>query len=292
MTAPGWLARPRATGPLAAAQAVVLVVLLTVGLISVASGGDDRASDTLSVVELRGLASNVRAERTARLALEMSIDAAGQEFELSGTGSADFDAGSSDFTLDFGSLGDQVGLDDLAMVVQGQTLYLRVPDAKLSANGGRRWVSAPAPATAASVDFVSDPTAFLDYFSAVGDDLQVRGRDEIRGVEATHYRASMSIAKVVEALPADQREQAAAALEAAGVVELPIDAWVDDDGLVRRTETSLDIAGQVEVRTRYDVYDYGTPVDIEIPAAGDVRTLGDITEAYAVIGLPHAGIAA
>jgi hypothetical protein len=62
-----------------------------------------------------------------------------------------------------------------------------------------------------------------------------------------------------------------------GVGAMPVDVWVDGDGLVRRVALELDAgaAGSVPVATTMtmDLYDYGTPVDVALPVASEVSDL-------------------
>ena len=85
----------------------------------------------------------------------------------------------------------------------------------------------------------------LDYLRATGSVEEV-GTEEIGGVETTHYQGSIMLDSVVEQVPADQQEAVRKAIEKlkkqTGLTEIPVDVWVDGDGLLRRM--SLDVHRQ------------------------------------------------
>jgi hypothetical protein len=100
------------------------------------------------------------------------------------------------------------------------------------------------------------PDEVLDLLLESSTKVEQVGNDEIRGVSADHYRAHIDD-KVV----ADD-----AALY--GPKGLVIDAWIDDEGLLRRIRIPFGGAhGPVEV---IDLYDFGVAVDLEAPRADEI----------------------
>ena len=56
----------------------------------------------------------------------------------------------------------------------------------------------------------------------------------------------------------------------------PVDVWIDHDGLPRRFSIDIEIpGGKGSVKERIDFTDYGTPVSIEAPPAGQVQSMAD-----------------
>ena len=108
----------------------------------------------------------------------------------------------------------------------------------------------------------------------------------MRGVATTHYEATMDLARALEEAPAHQRARLEEMFEQLGGgddladVEIPVDVWVDDDDLPRRLRMDM---GQVlgaagtrgEMTMTMDLFDYGEPVDIEIPSADEVTPFSE-----------------
>ena len=57
------------------------------------------------------------------------------------------------------------------------------------------------------------------------------------------------------------------------VADVPIDVWVDDEGLLRKYEIEVDLeqGGQkLSTFVGLELFDYGEPVDVDLPDASDV----------------------
>ena len=148
------------------------------------------------------------------------------------------------------------------VVVADDALYVR-PDGFGAALGdalGTPWVkvdltelTSMLPGTA-EVPAV-DPAELLDRLRAEGIEVSEVGREAVRGVDTTHYRAE------VPATTAGHELGAAT-----------IDVWIDDDGLIRR----VDLHSEDGVDARVELLDLGQPVSIETPPSDQVTDLGDL----------------
>jgi hypothetical protein len=78
------------------------------------------------------------------------------------------------------------------------------------------------------------------------------GREEIRGVTTTHYRAQLDETK----------------LGADGDASVAVDAWIDEQGLPRRVRVPS--GGDGDAAAVADLFDFGVPVDVEAPPASDI----------------------
>jgi len=100
----------------------------------------------------------------------------------------------------------------------------------------------------------------------------------VRGVETSHYRATLDPAKLTELVPAEQRKALGGVDEAArqaGLTELPLDVWIDEDQQVRKLSIELDakLPGSeesIEASFVIELYDYGTPLVLDLPPADQV----------------------
>lgn len=89
------------------------------------------------------------------------------------------------------------------------------------------------------------------------DDVQKLGKEEVRGVPTTHYRGTLE--------PADEADGS----------PLPVEVWIDTDGLVRRmTMTQPQPGGKGKgsptIDLRIDFYDFGFEPEIDVPESGEV----------------------
>jgi hypothetical protein len=107
------------------------------------------------------------------------------------------------------------------------------------------------------------------------------GSETIRGVETTHYKATLDLAKAVDRanVPASLRDDLGKIVRRNGAsLTIPADVWVDNDGLARRIQLKLDLAklagpdGGMDVPAltmSMDLYDFGVPVHVEAPPPGE-----------------------
>jgi hypothetical protein len=98
-----------------------------------------------------------------------------------------------------------------------------------------------------------------------------------------------------EKLDEQARARQKAALEQLKITEMPIDTWIDDDGLPRRIaftmrpeqkgDIDFDFKGTVEF------FDYGQPVGVQLPADSDVREEQPQQALAVCVGAPAPGTA-
>ena len=279
-----------------------LVAVLAAGC----GGGTTAAPEKLTVERLTQSARTSAAATTGRFAfeLEMTIPGTDDPFSFSGGGAFDAAAKRAAISMDmssfakllgqaFGAFGGDLDLGDarawkIEAVQDGLTVYLRFPllDGKLP--DGKTWVRIDAGATAKAQGFdldqlkqftENDPRKTLDYLRAVAGEIVPVGREEVRGDEATHYKATIDLLEYENLVPAAQRAKLGPALDQAvqqtGLRYVPVDLWVDDEGLVRKLTMSLSMqdpasAQRAEASMSFEMFDYGKPVEIELPAAEDV----------------------
>jgi hypothetical protein len=138
-----------------------------------------------------------------------------------------------------------------------------------------------------------DPAQMLTTLEGESDSVTKVGPGSVRGVPATRYHALIDLAKVARTAPADLRATVRRAerrlMRVTGVRQFPMDVWIDADGLVRRVayHISLTIPGsaqQVTTSVRLDLFDFGTPVHVHAPPAGQTRDLTALVAAQAQAG--------
>jgi hypothetical protein len=128
----------------------------------------------------------------------------------------------------------------------------------------------------------------MQFLRGASDDIEELGKEEVRGVETTHYRATVDLEEAAEQgaeigeLSDEMREQLQAEIERmkaqTGLDTLPVDVWVDEDDLLRRMKMDLSFAvegEQVGMDMTMDFFDFGVDVRVARPPAD--QTI-DITE--------------
>ena len=134
---------------------------------------------------------------------------------------------------------------------------------------GKTWVSFDEAASPSVEDFyLGDPSQLLDFLRATSD-VEELGEDLVRGVETTHYRASVDLEKVVEQAPEAKRAELRKDLAWREEKTLSVEAWIDDEGLARRLRA---LTGADDATMTIEFFDFGIEVAAEPPPAGEVAT--------------------
>jgi hypothetical protein len=171
-------------------------------------------------------------------------------------------------------------------------IYMRLPVLTKVLPGGKPWIKMDLNALGARAgidlsqftQLTNDPSRMVDWLRATSGEVTTVGTETIGGVDTTHYRAKVDLAKYADLVPEEQRETMRKAIDtltkAAHVSTFPMHVWVGKDGLVRQVRTVLTetIQGQtVNVVTSEQFHDFGAPVDIQLPSDNevtDISTLG------------------
>jgi len=268
---------------------------------------------------------------SARIAMEMRI-AGGEDTELAelssvpfvrAEGVQDFDTGDGTVTLDMRAFATLAGgapdVDPSDLTFEVRTvdgvLYLRA-GALLGPLAPTEWLAMDldaavrdlglGEASIARLRQQSDPSGYVEMLAAVADDVRRVGEEEVRGVQTTHYRATVDLARLLEhglrQLPPELREHLAgdgsveglfgAFGETFGEVAFPIDAWVDGDDLLRKMAVEVDLSALagglvpgdelppgLSFAMTMEYFDYGVPVDVRPPPANDVTDFTDVIDA-------------
>lgn len=165
--------------------------------------------------------------------------------------------------------------------------WIKIDASKLAADHGS---SSAAPGGGLSSGGSTDPTALLDFLTASGDGLKELGNETVRGVATRHVGTNIDLTKALADASKEEREaleQQLGGLGASGELlgnslkRLPVEAWIDADGHVRRFSITFDFStvakdvpelGKAKVTSTVELYDFGKPVDIEIPDPSQVST--------------------
>ena len=101
------------------------------------------------------------------------------------------------------------------------------------------------------------------------------GRTEIAGTAVRHYRGTADLAVAAEDASSGGRGALAAAAKGFATARVPFDVYLDDDGRIRKVRHRFSFVNgrqedAVAVASTTLLYDFGAPVDVRLPAAGDI----------------------
>ena len=185
----------------------VATVALVVSL--AACGGKDFNSAVKPINGPRVLLDSVRtttATRSARLSMTLSFNGgAANGVGLTVDGLGNFGTGDSELNMQFtGPIAQYFG-SGLEMREVDRVGYMKLPDSLksvLPVPAGAAWVKIPVPGSGAGAGNSavpglnqSDPTKMLAYLEAVSNDVHAVGSEPIRGVDTTHYKATLDFGK-------------------------------------------------------------------------------------------------
>jgi hypothetical protein len=162
----------------------------------------------------------------------------------------------------------------------GVVSYVQVPGIARYFTQGKSWLKIDMGQVAKGLglelepftNLATAPTEVLPTLRSVSSGEQVLGSETIDGVATTHSRLTLDVRRLSTLAPSEHRALVAAALDElvrhSGIATQPVEVWTDADGLLRRATATVNARdGQAKLDLRLS--DFGSPVDVEVPAAKD-----------------------
>jgi hypothetical protein len=240
---------------------------ICLGLVLLAFPAAGCGSGTEATLDpLADAATNTRNASSVRFHMVMELDAEGEHVTVGGPGEVS-DHGRRlrmQMTMPRRQLGLPGGGNARFEMISANNIYYFRGGPFSHLPGGKEWVrvkSAPLPNLGQS-----DPATMLDYVAATSD-VTEKGDEQIRGAHTKHYTARIQVDKLAERASPDTRPRVQKLVETmrdSGIEEIPLDVWVDDQGLVRRETMNWHPAGG-SIQMKANFFDFGKPVQIEIP---------------------------
>lgn len=261
-------------------------VVLAAVLVIIGVGGSSTPTVPSSTVADAAVATGKL--RGFKIAIDghVRVPQADTEIPMKGSGVIDARGGTAQLTLTMSGLPNvpngEMKLDE---VLSDYVMYVRSAAFGDHLPGGKEWLKVDL--RKASQQFgidpsqmSSDPTKALDQLRAVSGRVERLGREKIRGVQTTHYRAKVDLRRYPALVAADRREQVRKGMERLidmiGKSEFPQEVWIDSQKHIRRFALDFSFKvptapGNPEVETKIveDLYDFGTPVHVEVPSDDD-----------------------
>lgn len=261
-----------------------VAVMFVAGTVSACGGGGASAATIVA-----GAPAKTTAAKTAAMSETVTIvpnpsappnPALGKPQVIDGK--IDFAARRGELTFHLPQLGDVRG------VLDGSTVYENIP-AMASETGGKPWLKIDLETLGQRAGIQglgsliqsqnADPTSGLQYLRGLTGTPVTVGKEKVRGVVTTHYRGAVDVRKAADALPPEQQATMKQITEQFGIATFPVDAWVDNDGRIRRVHFSFDYSSAKGTATvpasalpksaefTIELYNFGTPVSVSIPPA-------------------------
>jgi hypothetical protein len=153
---------------------------------------------------------------------------------------------------------------------------LRDVDCRRSAVGIAAIVALAGGAIAMVATRGAGPVSALAKLQALSDAVEDLGKEDVRGVSTTHYRATYDFANAYRARGAVTDEAAfAKVLDLYASTTATSEAWVDDEGLVRRTVNVLPLKAGVQT-VKAEFFDFGVKVNAHLPSDADTFDLNGL----------------
>jgi hypothetical protein len=246
-------------------------------------------------------AENVRAAETASISFSSTMalpqEAGGGELTASGEGAIDYGENRGRLTMSFEGTGPASEMAEMMGEIEslydGTVVYMRWPMMAQMLPEQTEWLKMDLAEIGEEmgIDFgqlmqmgQNDPFQGVEFLRGA-EDVEEVGTEDIDGVQTTHYTATIDFERLAEELEGDQGEIVRNMIAETDIDDISADVWIDGDELIRRVRYEFDappVPAETETTEdggfsmQMDFFDYGTAVDIELPADEDVTDLGEL----------------
>ena len=234
-------------------------------------------------------AGKTAAAGSAKVATNVRVSDPGRgQVRFSGRGAFDFDERKGELALrllegDEGAFGGRS-----QAVFSGTSVYYRLPAGALG--GDKTWIRLDLQniADASGLDLgplvqgsQADPMQYLLWLSAIGPGVTKIGEEEIRGVPTSRYRAVVDLNLLESQSPPGKEAEWSAYVQTLrdrlGLDFIPVEVWIDDEGLVRRLYHEYGFAAEgTSAVVTTELFDFGVDVNVKPPPPGQVAALDDL----------------
>ncbi len=169
----------------------------------------------------------------------------------------------------------------LETIVTGNVLYLKSRVfAQAGLSGASEWLKLDLGELARQrgVDLSSlvnaspTPSSVLGYLAGPSAVEKVGG-ESVRGVQTTHYRVTADLQRAAARAGGSTRDSIKRVIRLSGLKKLPVDAWIDGDGYLRKVTWAEHTSREQSAQVTMELHDFGPPVTIKAPPPGSVIDL-------------------
>lgn len=251
-------------------------VLIAIVAALLAGCGDEERPVSPVEDALTDAVAATSAEESASLTVSGTIEVAGETGTYDGEGVIRFRPPAAGITLSVQIAGEEVEVESRQI---GAVSYIRTGEAA-PLPGGKEWLkldlgAALGPEAGNALSSGTNPTQYLELLRGSGT-VSEEGTEEIDGRDTTHYAATIDYEELADSDDEGLRALAEQSLRFSAIDTVPVEVWVDGEGLIRRQRIQLETKelngtpGQKQDIT-IELGEYGVPLTgIEAPPEGDV----------------------
>ena len=233
-------------------------------------------------------ASNTQAAESARISFSGTITGGGADGTISGEG--EFSGRQGRMTVDMSGLAGGQIAGEMEMIFDELVFYMKLPEEiAREIPFGKTWIKFDLAQLGEQegIDFQelmqlsgTDPSQTLDLLLAASEDFHEVGDEEVRGDPTTHYAGTIDLSKVAEEALPEARETYRRLLELSVQTKIPVDVWIDEDGLTRRVQYEQTMPDRSTMNLTQEYYDFGVEVDVEPPPDDEVLDVTDLVTGF------------
>ncbi|MDQ3661223.1 MAG: hypothetical protein M3454_09240 [Actinomycetota bacterium] len=262
-------------------------------LLLIACGDDPSPSSGEAARSLATASEKTLQEHSSKVSVSVSVDSSDGTLPQGGyraEGAFDYSTSKGHMSVDLGKLPVAAGSDSgsVEVVFDDSVIYMKLPGLQESLPTSKAWVRIDVKELQRQSDGASqfnafgqaDPSQYLQFLQGAGK-VEELGSETVREVETTRYKAVVDLSEAVKQAPAEMRQSVTEAIKASGSKSVPVNAWIDSEGLLRRVRYSyggVEQTGGLSSSITVDFYDFGTTVEVRPPSEGQVTDLADILE--------------
>lgn len=233
---------------------------------------------------LRDAAASTAEVTSERLSYAVDAKGGSAGVSVNATGEVDNAAKQAHLTVGLEGVGSLAG--DTELVVDGTDVYVKSELVSRLGGQDKPWLKVDGSKLGSGASSFGlgerDPGSLLNFLKGAGGPVTTVGKEDVRGVSTTHVKVDLDLAKLLTDAPSAERKKLEDQLDGLGsagaaLKTIPAEAWVDDDGYVRKLVLSFDGAKAgadgVSAKVTIEMYDFNQPVEIKVPDPAEVGTL-------------------
>jgi len=247
-------------------------------LLAAACSGGGGKGRTDSVKVLQEAADRTISARTARIVFSVSTPPAegrAEPLTINGDGVFDFQHRRGRLTFDVPTTKPPQRVES---VIVASAVYAKLPREMLPLAGGARpWVKLPAQAATSRAGLgvrgleSADLAQALRYVRGATSNVKRVGTDRMRDTTTTHYRGPLDLEVAAANTKEPARTSTRRLIETLGTSRVPADIWLDNEHRIRKL-----VLAPVQVTLSVELFDFGTPVKIDLPPPEQVSDLTSV----------------
>jgi hypothetical protein len=253
-----------------------LAALAALVLVAAGCGGGGKSSDSGGGEPAGNPIAQAAASTSRAGSVKVDFEISGKGINGGGRGVFDTGtAGSGRLAMTVVNGGQSTAIDT---VIDRTVLYLRSPVFQQALPAGKEWVRLDLAQFAKQqgvdlgslVDSNPNPNGALAYLRGSTGDVKDLGTEKVKGVETTHYRTTINLEQAAKRAKGATKQSLRRVIDVARVKKLPVDAWVGEDGYVRKVVYRQYSGRSQSAKITMELYDFGSPVTITPPPAETV----------------------